>query len=63
MHRYRVTLAVILVAAGLVWIGQGTGLLQGGSFMVGDMRWALVGTVCVVAGGVVAATEVRRRRA
>jgi hypothetical protein len=56
-------LAIILVAVGLVWIGQGTGVLQGRSFMVGDMRWATIGAACVVAGGVVAATEIRRRRA
>jgi hypothetical protein len=44
--------AVVLIATGLVWIGQGTGLLGGGSFMVGDARWAWIGLACV-AGGVV----------
>jgi len=63
MHRTRAIVAVILVGAGLVWIGQGTGLLKGNSFMVGDMRWALIGTVCVVAGLTVGLLEVRHRRA
>jgi VIT1/CCC1 family predicted Fe2+/Mn2+ transporter len=63
MHRTRAIVAVILVGAGLVWIGQGTGLLKGNSFMVGDMRWALIGTVCVVAGLAVGWLEVRQRRA
>jgi len=43
--------AAVLVLAGLVWIGQGTGLLRGSSFMVDDLRWALIGAACV-AGGV-----------
>jgi hypothetical protein len=63
MHRTRAIVAVILVGAGLVWIGQGTGLLKGNSFMVGDMRWALIGTGCVVAGLAVGWLELRHRRA
>jgi hypothetical protein len=43
--------AIVLVLVGLVWIGQGLGLLRGGSFMVDDVRWALIGAACV-AGGV-----------
>ncbi len=41
----------VLVAVGLVWIGQGLGLLRGSSFMVGDVRWALAGVVLIVVGG------------
>jgi hypothetical protein len=63
MHRTRAILAVILIGTGLVWIGQGTSLLKGNSFMVGDTRWAVIGTVCVVAGLAVGWLEVRRRRA
>ncbi len=48
--RLRVLLGVLLVGVGLVWIGQGTGLLQGSSFMVGDPMWAVIGVVLVVAG-------------
>jgi len=50
MHRTRTILAVVLVATGLVWIGQGLGLLRGASFMVDDTRWALVGAACVAGG-------------
>ena len=63
MIRARTIAAFILVAAGLVWIGQGTDVLKGGSFMVGDMRWALIGAVCVVAGVALAFVDLRRRRA
>ena len=51
---------LLLVAVGLVWIGQGLGLLRGSSFMVDDLRWAAIGLAVVVAGLAVA---VRRRRA
>lgn len=50
----------VLVAVGLVWIGQGLGLLRGQSFMVDDVRWALIGAVMVAAGGAIA--FVRRPR-
>ena len=62
MIRARTILAVILVAIGLVWVGQGSGLLKGTGFMVGDSRWALIGAVCVVAGLAVGWLELRRRR-
>ena len=51
----------VVMLVGLVWIGQGTGLLQGSSFMVGDPLWAVVGLTLVVAGGIVATVSLRRR--
>lgn len=42
--------AIVLVAVGLVWIGQGSGVLAGRSFMVGDVRWAIAGLALAVAG-------------
>ena len=50
MHRTRVIGGVVLIAVGLVWIGQGTGLLRGSSFMVGDPVWAWIGAIAVVLG-------------
>jgi hypothetical protein len=49
-HRGRLILSGILIVAGLVWIGQGTGLLQGRSFMVDDVRWAIAGGAFVAIG-------------
>jgi hypothetical protein len=40
----------LLVAIGLVWIGQGLGLFRGRSPMVDDVRWAVIGLTLVVAG-------------
>jgi hypothetical protein len=48
--RVRTLGGVILIATGLVWIGQGTGVIQGGSFMVGDPFWAWTGLAAVVVG-------------
>ena len=39
----------MLFFAGIVWIGQGLGWIQG-SFMTGSTFWAVTGGVCVVAG-------------
>lgn len=61
MIRTRTILAFILVAIGLAWIGQGTGLLKGTGFMVGDVKWALIGAVAVVAGLALGWFELRRR--
>ena len=52
-QRTRTLGAVLLIATGLVWIGQGTGLLRGGSFMVGDPTWAWIGLAAVAAGAFV----------
>jgi hypothetical protein len=62
MHRTRVIGGVVLIAVGLVWIGQGTGLLRGSSFMVGDPAWAWIGAIVVVLGAGLIAVERRRRR-
>jgi drug/metabolite transporter (DMT)-like permease len=61
MHRARAILAIILIAAGLVWIGQGSGVLPG-SVMSGDPKWAWIGAALVVLGIALAALEVRSRR-
>jgi hypothetical protein len=45
----RRVVGAVLVLTGVVWIGQGTRLIQGSS-MTGSTFWAVVGAVCVVAG-------------
>ena len=63
MERSRGVIAVLLLVVGLVWIGQGTGVLRGNSFMVDDVRWALVGAACVAAAMVMLArSRLRARR-
>ena len=62
--RGRLITSALLVVVGLVWIGQGLGLLRGSSFMVDDLRWAAAGVVAVVVGVVLAVSArrlVRRR--
>jgi hypothetical protein len=41
---------VVCLLLGLLWIGQGVGLLPG-SFMTGQLMWAFIGLVLVVVGG------------
>jgi hypothetical protein len=61
--RGRLILGILLALVGLVWIGQGTGILSaGGGFMVGDIRWALIGAI-LVAIGIVIGVSGRRRPA
>lgn len=50
--RTRATVAIGLAIVGVVWIGQGFGLIRGSSFMVDDPRWAVAGIV-LLAGGVI----------
>jgi hypothetical protein len=58
-RRIRTIGAVLLIATGLVWIGQGTGLLKSSSFMVGDPFWAWLGLACVASGAFVAWVAIR----
>jgi drug/metabolite transporter (DMT)-like permease len=58
-----VVLAIALAAVGLVWIGQGLGILRGSGFMVNDVRWAIIGLCLVVAGVVLGGVTVVRSRA
>jgi len=60
--RTRWIIAVALGAVGLVWIGQGLGILRGSSFMVGDTRWAVAGLGLIAVGLVVGWSAVRNRR-
>ena len=59
--RGRLIIAAVLGVVGLVWIGQGLGLLQGSGFMDDDVRWAVAGAVLVVVGVVLGVTAARRR--
>jgi MYXO-CTERM domain-containing protein len=54
LEQRRWVLPIVLVAVGLVWVGQGLGLLRGSSFMVDDERWAIIGLALVAAGAAVA---------
>ena len=47
-------LALLVAAAGLVWMLQGLSILPG-TFMRGDPFWAWTGLACLVGGLVVAA--------
>jgi hypothetical protein len=60
--RGRLITAASLVVLGLIWVGQGLGLLRGSSFMTDDPFWAAVGAVCVLAGLLLAFSAWRRSR-
>ena len=61
MQRTRWAVIAVVMLVGLVWIGQGTGLLQGSSFMVGDPFWAIAGLALAAAGAGLAAVSLRSR--
>jgi hypothetical protein len=61
--RTRWVIAGVVVVIGLVWLGQGLGILRGSSFMVGDARWAGAGIALVVTGVAIGWTAFRNRRA
>jgi hypothetical protein len=64
--RSRATRTVVLVIGilaaliGLVWIGQGSGLIPG-SFMSGDRTWLGIGLVCLVVGAFAIFSATRKR--
>jgi glucose dehydrogenase len=59
MRASRLVAAVILVLVGLVWIGQGVGLI-GGSAMSGSSFWAVVGVVLLALAAIIVLWERRR---
>jgi len=61
--RTRWIIAAILVVVGAVWIGQGLGLIRGSSFMIDDIRWAIIGAAMLVGGLAIGWTAFRSRGA
>jgi len=53
-------LAVILILVGIVWFLQGINVLPG-SFMTGQLRWALYGGVSIIVG-IILLVVARRRK-
>jgi uncharacterized membrane protein len=49
MQRFRLIVAAVLVVVGLLWIGQGVGLVPG-SFMTREPFWAVAGCFAVAVG-------------
>ena len=54
---------VALGLVGLIWIGQGAGLIRGQGFMTDDIRWAAIGAVLVVVAVVLGLNAWRRQQA
>ncbi len=52
----------VFLVAGVIWLGQGVGLI-GGSFMTGETVWAAIGGVCIVVGGFMVRVGFRWRQA
>ena len=44
-----IIIGVVLCVVGVVWIGQGVGVIHG-SFMTGEAVWAVIGGVAVLFG-------------
>jgi hypothetical protein len=58
----RAALGVICVLVGLVWIGQGLNFIPG-SFMTGQVQWAILGLVLLAFGAWLLWGLAQRRRA
>jgi hypothetical protein len=58
---WRGIVGIVLCAAGVVWILQGTGAVHGSS-MSGESQWGVIGAVVLVVGVACIAFAVRRWR-
>jgi hypothetical protein len=56
-----IILGVIAIGVGVVWVGQGLGLIPG-SVMTGDRMWFNIGLIVGLVGIVLVALGVRRPR-
>jgi len=59
--RGTVIIAVVLLVVGVLWIGQGVGLI-GGSFMTGEAFWAVAGAFLILTAGALLRGAQRERR-
>jgi uncharacterized membrane protein len=52
MHKLLLILGFIALAIGLLWIGQGTGVIKWpeSSFMISQIQWAYYGAALAVVG-------------
>ena len=52
MHRLPLTLGILALLIGLIWIGQGTGMINWprSSFMISQIQWAWYGAALAVVG-------------
>ncbi len=52
MKKVLLTFAILMALIGIVWFGQGIGLIHG-SVMTDDSKWAVIGAIMIaVAAGV-----------
>jgi hypothetical protein len=51
---------VLFIIFGAVWVLQGTNVLKGDSFMVGQVKWAIYGG-CLAALGIIMLIAAKRR--
>jgi len=58
MRKSRVAASIVLALIGLVWLGQGIGLI-GGSAMTGSSFWAIVGVMLLVLAASIIVREQR----
>lgn len=58
----RMVVGVLLVLVGAVWFGQGIGVI-GGSFMSGEVLWAVIGAPMVFVGALLIRAGLRSRGA
>ncbi|MCU1687320.1 MAG: hypothetical protein JWQ81_8059 [Amycolatopsis sp.] len=56
-----IIVGALLTLIGLVWTGQGAGIITG-SVMSGEKQWFLIGLVCLVIGIGLLVAAVRSRR-
>jgi len=47
MRWVRLIVGVLVALLGLVWLGQGLNLIKG-SFMTGQLQWAIIGALLLV---------------
>ncbi len=59
MRPARLAIALLLALVGVVWIGQGVGVV-GGSFMTGSLFWAVAGAVMLALAVLMLVLERRR---